>query len=292
MVITKLIGGLGNQMFQYATGRRLAHVLGAELKLDITGFDNYKRRAYSLEYFNIQENLASAEDVATLRTLKRGIVERVLAKVLHKRSTHIREKHFHFDPNILNLSDGVYLDGYWQSEMYFADIAQIIRDEFTVKAPQTGRNKELAKQIGSCESVCLSIRRGEYVTDPRINKVHGVLDLDYYWACVQELTKTVKNPHFFIFSDELEWARRNLRLSYDATFVGHNNNRPDQPNQDLSLMSQCKHHIIANSSFSWWGAWLNPRKDKMVFAPKQWFGKEQKASKRTDDLLPATWILL
>ncbi len=290
MVITRLIGGLGNQMFQYAAGRRLAHVLRVELKLDITEFGNYTLRTYSLGDYSIQENFASAEEIAALRLSKRGMVERILAKVLHKRSTHIREKHFHFEPEILNLPDGVYLDGYWQSEKYFSDIAGIIRQEFTVKPIQTDKNRELAEEIASCESVSLHIRRGDYVYNPHTNRVHGVCDLDYYSRCAEELSRMVKNQHFFVFSDDPEWVHDNLKLSYPMTLI--DNNGADRNYEDLRLMSQCKHHIIANSSFSWWGAWLNPRRDKIVFAPRQWFGKEQKASKRTDDLLPATWIRL
>ena len=289
MIIVRLIGGLGNQMFQYAAGRRLAHVLGVELKLDIAGFENYKLRTYSLGNFNIQENFASAEEVGALRTLKRGMVERVLAKVLHKRSTHIRQKHFHFDPAIPTLADGVYLDGYWQSEKYFADIAEIIRREFTVKFPQTGKNRDLAEMIASRESVSFHVRRGDYVSNPKMKQEHGTCEPDYYSRCVEQLTRTVKGPHFFVFSDDPEWSRDNLKQPYPTTFVGHN--KTDKDYEDLRLMSQCRHHIIANSSFSWWGAWLNPRKDKMVFAPRQWFAEEQQASKKTDDLLAATWII-
>lgn len=290
MVITRLIGGLGNQMFQYAAGRRLAHVLGTELKLDITEFDNYKFRTfrtYSLGNFNIREKFASLEEVAALT--RPTILERIRAKVLRKPprppQTYIREKHFHFDPEIMRLPDGVYLDGYWQSEKYFADIAEINRREFTVKVPQAGKNKELGEQINSRESVSLHVRRGDYASDPQTNKMHGCCGKDYYLCCVEHVTQLVKNPHFFIFSDDPEWTRDNLKLPYPMTLVEHNVGNKDY--EDLRLMSQCKHHIIANSSFSWWGAWLNPRKDKMVLAPKQWFAK-RKAS--TQDLIPAQWL--
>lgn len=292
MVIVKIIGGLGNQMFMYAAGRRLAHVLGVELKLDIRGFETYKLRRYSLGSFNIQEKFASAEEVAALT--KRGSIERVLAKLLCRprrpAPTHIREKHFHFDPEILSLPDGVYLEGYWQSEKYFTDIAGIIRQEFTVKPVQTGKNRELGEEIALCESVSLHIRREDYVSNPHVNQVHGLCDIDYYFRCVEHLTQTVKNPHFFVFSDDPKWARDSLKQPYPTTLVEHN--KADKDYEDLRLMSQCKHHIIANSSFSWWGAWLHPREDKIVIAPKQWFGKEQQASRKMNDLLPATWILL
>ncbi len=295
MIITRLIGGLGNQMFQYAVGRRLAHVLGTELKLDITEFDNYKPRTfrtYSLGNFNIREKFASPEEVAALT--RPTMLERMRAKLLRRPPrpprTYIREKHFHFDPDILNLLDGVYLDGYWQSEKYFSDIAEIIRREFTVKVPQTGKNQELGEQINSRESVSLNVRRGDYVSNPRINKLFGCCGLDYYLRRVEFINSKVKNAHFFAFSDEPQWVADNLKLPCSMTIVDHNNTSMEY--EDLRLISQCKHHIIANSSFSWWGAWLNPRKDKMVFAPKQWFGKERQASRKMDDLLPANWIVL
>jgi len=295
MIITRLIGGLGNQMFQYAVGRRMAHLLGTELKLDITEFDYYRPRTfrtYSLGNFNIQEKFASLKEVAALA--RPTILERMRAKVLRRPprppQTYIKEKHFHFDSEIMKLPDGVYLDGYWQSEKYFADIAEINRRELTVKVPQTGKNKELGEQINSCESVSLHVRRGDYASDPHINKVHGCCSRDYYLRCVEFINSKVKNAQFYVFSDESQWVAGNLKLSCSMTIVNHNNTFKDY--EDLRLISQCKHHIIANSSFSWWGAWLNPRKDKMVLAPSQWFGKEEQASRKMHDLLPASWIVL
>ena len=288
MVITKLMGGLGNQMFQYAAGRRLAHKRSVDLKLDITGFKVCIDRKYSLGNFNVQENFALPEEVAALTVRKRGIVRRVMARVLRRSSksapTHIQEKHFHFDPEILRLSDNVYIDGYWQSEKYFVDIARIIRQEFTVKTPQKGRDKELGEQIASCEPVSLHIRRGDYVSNLQTNQFHGTCDLDYYFHCVECLTQTVKTPHFFVFSDEPEWALDNLKLPYPTTLVDHNG--ADKDYEDLRLMTRCKYHIICNSTFSWWGAWLCANPEKVVFAPQQWFGE---SGLDTRDLIPKTW---
>ena len=290
MIIVKLMGGLGNQMFQYALGRRMAYVLGVKLKLDIFGFTNYKLRTYGLSPFNIQENFASPEEVTALKVRKQGIAEHVIRQVLRKppkpAPTYIREKKlFHFDPDILDLPDGVYLEGSWQNEKYFADIEAIIRQEFTVKIPQAGKDKELAEQIASCESVSLHIRRGDYVSNSHTNQIHGTCDQEYYLRCVDCLTQTVKNPHFFIFSDEPEWAHNNLKLSYPTTILDHN--KADKNYEDLRLMSQCKHHIIVNSTFSWWGAWLSQNPEKIVFAPKRWLKSNDHDSK---DLIPDKWI--
>lgn len=265
MIITKLVGGLGNQMYQYAVGRRLAWKHNTVLKLDISEFQRYKLHKYSLGAFNIQANFAGPEEIAGL--------------------THVRERHFHFDPEVMNLDDNVYLDGYWQSWRYFADIADIIQREFTVKTAAAGRDRQLSEQIASTQSVSLHIRRGDYVSDSRTQQVHGSCDIDYYLGCVDELTKTVRNPHFFIFSDDPQWARENLKLNFPTTLVDHNGLEKNY--EDLRLMSQCKHHIIANSTFSLWAALLNPKSDKMVFAPRQWFN----ASKNnTKDVLPENWI--
>ena len=289
MIVVRLIGGLGNQFFQYAVARHLAEIHRTVLKLDISGFETYKLHKYSLWPFNIQENFASLEEVASLTVRKQGIVERVVTRVLRRppksAPTHIREKEkFCFDPDILNLSDDVYLDGSWQSGKYFADIEAVIRQEFTVKTPPAGKNKALTEQIASCESVSLHIRRGDFVSDSHTNQVHGTCDLDYYFRCVEYLTQTVQNPQFFIFSDEPEWARDNLKLSYPSTPVNHN--EADKNYEDLRLMSQCKYHIIANSSFSWWGAWLGQYPAKRVFAPRYWV-KSNAYSVR--DLIPDEW---
>jgi len=290
MIIVKIIGGLGNQLFQYAVGRHLAEIHKTELKIDILGFKAYKLHKYSLWPFNIQEKFASAEEVAVFGVRRRGIAERAIRRVLRRPPkfppTYIREKQgSQFDPDVLNLSDVVYLYGSWQSEKYFKNIEEIIRKEFTVKFPLEGKNLELAEQIESCEAVSLHIRRGDYISDPKTNEVHGVCGLDYYLCCVEKLTATVGNPHFFVFSDEPEWARDNLGLHYPTTIVAHNG--ADKNYEDMRLMSQCKHHIIANSSFSWWGAWLNPRPGKLVYAPQQWFAHDKWGFQ---DIVPTEWL--
>jgi len=287
MIIVKLKGGLGNQLFQYALGRSLSTAHKVEFKIDISIFKTYKLHAYSIGPFNIQKNIASHEEVKALTDRKLGIVESLLRRSLHRpaapASTYIAEKHFHFDPDILELKDGVYLDGYWQSEKYFINITEIIRRQFTVKTQQTGKDKEIAQHISSCDSVNLHIRRGSYLTFPH-NNVHGACSMDYYFRCVEHLTGTIKHPHFFIFSDDPQWAYDNLKLSYPVTIIDHNG--PEKDYEDLKMMTLCKHHIIANSTFSWWGAWLCKNPQKMIFAPQKWFIKDKPDTK---DLIPEGW---
>jgi hypothetical protein len=287
MIIIKLKGGLGNQLFQYALGRYLAEIHKTVLKLDISMFESYELHTYSLWPFNIREAMASPDEVLAFTDQRKGIVERTVAKMMRRPpelvKTHIQEKHFHVDPEILDLPNDIYLDGYWQSEKYFYDIADTLRQEFTVKTLPTAENQEMAKQIDSCEAVCLHIRRGSYLL-PENNPVHGICSLDYYFRCIELIAKAVSEPHFFIFSDEPQWARDNLKLSYPTTYVDQNNAEKDY--EELRLMSLCKHHIIANSTFSWWGAWLCENTRKIVFAPQKWFLTDVH---NTKDLIPLGW---
>lgn len=296
MIIVRLIGGLGNQMFQYAVGRRLSYTLKTDLKLDLSGFQTQNPitpRRYNLHVFNILEKIAAQEEVKAL------IGSRFMSSILFRmdKLTGLKFAPYNyvnriletsFDRIILNLPDDVYLEGHWQSEKYFIDIADMIRREFTFKDPPVGKNKELSELISSLESVSLHVRRADYVTNPKTNAMHGSCDMEYYQRCVNELIKKVNNPHFFIFSDDPGWVSENLKLQYPMTIVTHN--QEDQCHEDLRLMSQCKHHIIANSSFSWWGAWLNPRRDKIVFAPKQWY--KDLTHNHIEDIIPATWSRL
>lgn len=288
MIIVRIMGGLGNQMFQYATGRRLAAIHGAVLKLDISDFKNYTLHDYGLPAFNIKESIATQEEIRLFKEPEASSLKKKIKKLVGYPNklgiSHIRESQYHFDPAILTMHDSVYLDGYWQSEKYFSDISEIIRNEFTVTLPQTGKNLTLAQQMTSCESISLHVRRGDYVTDEKTNTIHGTCDLDYYARCIERVAQEVHRPCFFIFSDDPEWAEKNLKITHPVTFISHNG--PKKNYEDLRLMSQCRHHIIANSSFSWWGAWLNKYPNKLVLSPSRWF-KEEKFN--TKDLIPSTW---
>lgn len=281
MIITKIIGGLGNQMFQYAAGRRAAYVNDTSLKLDITGYENQvgiTPREYMLDIFNIQENFASKDEIRKLK--KSSFILRFF-----KKNTYVKEKHFHFDQNILDINDNSYLEGYWVSEKYFKDIEKIIREDFTFKYPLDKKSQLITDKIKNSNSISIHIRRGDYVSDLKTTKIHGICSSEYYEKAISAIKNRVKKPVFYIFSDDLQWTKQNIRLEFPCVYVDHNLGKKDY--EDMRLMSECKHNIIANSSFSWWGAWLNKNKNKIVIAPRRFF---RKSSINTKDLIPKSWI--
>ncbi|MCK4738502.1 MAG: alpha-1,2-fucosyltransferase [Deltaproteobacteria bacterium] len=293
MIITKLYGGLGNQLFQYATGRSLAERHGVELKMDISFFQKQSLRGYALGAFNIAESFATKEECAPFLQFskkerkKKNLLEKFFKRKRVSPYYNKEKKLFTFDPDILKSPDGSCLDGYWQTELYFKDYEQIIREEFTLKEKETGKNLELVKIMAEVESVSLHIRRGDYIGDEAAKKQIGFCGLDYYERAVRVIEEKVASPRFFIFSDDPEWVAENLKLSAETTSVNHNGS--DNAHEDLRLMSKCKHHIIANSTFSWWGAWLGKNPDKIIIAPKRWLATEKY---KTTDLFPDGWLKL
>jgi hypothetical protein len=286
MIIVELLGGLGNQMFQYALGRRLSIYHNTELRLDTSAFQFYKLRNYELGCFNINGKLMEYRKAPFLNSNR--IVRKIIRKYqnITNNITMLHEKGFNFNTDLLAAPDNVYLVGYWQSEKYFKDIEETIRAEFTMKAPLIGYNLEIANQIRDCEnSVALHIRRGDYVSNPATNQHHGICDIEYYHKSVRILSDKLGKLDFFVFSDDSDWAIKNLKLNYPMTFLNHN--CQDKAYEDMRLMSLCKHNIIANSSFSWWGAWLNSNSNKIVIAPERWFKKK---GLDTTDLIPNSWL--
>jgi len=296
MIIVKLKGGLGNQMFQYAFGRNLAIYKNTEMKLDaISGFQNdaYERK-YSLSCFNIFENFASREEIAKFK--KNGIrkyiykVSSKLAPYYKRPIVEEQEKFkFRYDKNMLLIPDNAYLDGYWQNESYFNNIKDVIKREFTFKFPMDHHSQAIAEKIINSNSVSIHFRRLHGVSTDKGTIIHesvnfhGACPLDYYQATIKNLLKQVNEPLFFIFSDDYNWAQENFKIDYPTTFIDHNGISGDY--EDLRLMSLCKHHIIANSSFSWWGAWLCENPEKKVFAPKYW----DTTKTYIKDITPASW---
>jgi len=289
MIISQLNGGLGNQMFQYAAGRRLAYTLSADFKIDITGLESNKLRGYALDCFNTQLTFTTPSD---LKLVNKGNASRLarIKKIIcgdwhRSRITCYKERHFHFDPIVLSLSDNSYLDGYWQSEKYFLDVADIIKNDFTFTSTPSETNQSMAEKILNHNAVAIHIRRGDYIADPNANKIHNTYNIEYYRKAISNILGKVNDPHFYIFSDEPDWVKNNFIIDSPTTYVSHNNESTCY--EDMRLISLCKHQIIANSSFSWWGAWLNSNPDKIVIAPQRWFNVTETD---TSDLIPNSWL--
>ena len=292
MIITNIIGGLGNQMFQYAAGRALSLARGASLRLDISGFTGYGlHQGFELQrVFSCPMQIATEGDVRSiLGWQSSSLIRRILARPGlsgFRRQGFVVEPHFHYWPGISNIPPDSYMSGYWQSESYFQAAAQAIRCDFTFKPSFNLRNAELAEQIGQVNAVSLHVRRGDYADNKKTNATHGLCSLDYYRMAIQHVERRVDQPHFFIFSDDQSWAQEYLKIEFPCRYIDHN--QGVESYNDMRLMSLCKHHIIANSSFSWWGAWLNANQNKIVVAPKKWFA----SNKNTGDLLPSSWVIL
>lgn len=258
-----LNGGLGNQMFRYAHGRKLELIDKKNVAYDISFFENSRSdidtpRPFLLDQFNINPN-------AKFATTKQNKFTKLIKKIISKITGN-----YHF----------------YQSERYFADIKEIILKEFTLKKPLTQKAEEFINTIKNTPgSVSIHIRRGDYAYNKKTNTHHGLCDLEYYYRAIEYVKSKVENPIFLIFSDDIDWAKNNLKIDR-VTFVS---NPEMKEYEEMIIMSNCLHNIIANSTFSWWAAYLNQNTDKIVISPKQWTNKD------TSDklgILPKTWIQL
>lgn len=293
MVIINLIGGLGNQMFQYAAGRALSLKRGDPLRLDISGFSNYGlHQGFELErIFNCTAEIANETDVrGILGWQSSPLIRRVVSRSsmsAFRRKSFVVEPHFHYWHGINNVPCDWYLSGYWQSEKYFSDVAEQIRRDFFFRLPLENENSKLANKINQVNAVSLHVRRGDYANNPVTTATHGLCTIDYYRAAIEHVAERVRQPYFFIFSDDITWVKNNLKMDFQHHYVDNNNGAESY--NDMRLMSMCNHHVIANSSFSWWGAWLNEDSEKIVIAPKRWFNNHLA---QTKDLFPRGWVCL
>ncbi|TAA39592.1 alpha-1,2-fucosyltransferase [Corallincola spongiicola] len=263
MIITKILGGLGNQMFQYAIARAIAVQKEDVCKLDLSGFENYKlHNGYRLDAFDIRAEIASPQEVKMLKG-SADLISKIWHKLFRLSSPHYyREKeHTRYDCEVFN-QEHIYLEGYWQNAKYFECIRTQLIQDFTIMKSLNDSVKKIKKDIENCSSVSIHVRRGDYLNHPDV----GVLEIEYYQRAIEFVSEKVENPRYFVFSNDLEWCKENFRTIKNLTFVEDGSDEFD----DLLLMSCCKNNIIANSSFSWWGAWLNINSDKIVVAPKQW----------------------
>ena len=280
-VVVRLVGGLGNQLFQYAAGRYLADKKGVGLILD----ERYVARKHCVSGLLIGEfsvrmdyfpNSLSAKFPEAKLKLSRAIRRRVRPAF-----SAYHETNFTYDPQLSDQEAGTMLVGFWQSEKYFLG-HDALRKDLVLKASLPVPALDLVDRMEQSNSVAIHVRRGDYLSDPKTLAKHGICSEHYYREALKLIRGRIEDPQFFVFSDDAEWVKANFNVA-GATFVADFGFSAEQ---DLVLISKCKHQIIANSSFSWWGAWLNDNADKIVIAPTPWFDDSQFPD---NDLIPPSW---
>lgn len=291
MVLVYLVGGLGNQLFQYATGKALATELNQPLQVStallhnrlLAYITNITPRKFALSTFGISPSDSPLFNywltLQAISPLYHNVIWLNEASINY--STYSMEN--------LSQATDVVMWGYWQSETYFAKYDELIRNTFTFKKKLSTLSQSLLGTIRQQNSISLHVRRGDYVTNNNANKEHGVCGIDYYERAISYIENCLGNCIFYVFSDDIDWAVANLSILLKSRAIYVLNTPEREAWEDMYLMSQCTHHIIANSSFSWWGAWLNQNPEKIVIAPKKWYNSSEKA---TDSMIPLTWVRL
>lgn len=276
MVTVTLGGGLGNQLFQYSLARQLALKNNTSLKLYINNIEKEPGRTYKLQHYNIQEQFASEAEVEKLigTFYEKSFYARAVRKLntylpKYNRSYFIEKEYYCYEPAVFQIKKNVLLEGFWQHYKYFENFPTQILDEITLKEKYKLTTSESLNQIDQdVNSVSIHIRRGDYISDENNLNFFGVLPLDYYRQAVNYMTERIWNVNFYIFSDDLNWAKDNLNINAPVYFMDIDNGTKDY--LELDAMSRCRHNIIANSSFSWWAAYLNRNTEKIVIAPEKW----------------------
>ncbi|MEM1327109.1 MAG: alpha-1,2-fucosyltransferase [Bacteroidota bacterium] len=291
MIVVRLKGGMGNQLFQYAFGKRIAAQLGTEVQFDLSALlDRSKKdmvfRNYDLDIFNVNPTfLQDADYLNFIYKLKSSSVGRWQRRRAEKGKTYIKETQFHVMPELLTSPpDDALYDGWWQSERYFEQVGEVLRNDLQFVDALLLESQQLNDQIQTTNAICLNVRRTDFLKTPDLNTTN----LDYFLKGARYIAERVESPHFFVFSDDMDWCETNIRLEQPTTYVSHTHKGRKFGNY-LRLMSQCDHFIIPNSSFAWWAVWLSGGKDKMVVAPKHWFAN---SVYDTSDLVKASWVRL
>jgi hypothetical protein len=304
MITVSLIGGLGNQMFQYAAGKALAERHGVRLCLDVSGFRDYALRSFLLDRLLVPEAVASSEQAEApqkiaanfVRAKWKGRIDRMLGRAglpkLAPSRQEYREPHFHYDSAFEALGPETSLFGYFQSERYFGSIAGSLQEWFTPSESLGGAGADMLARIESSRlPTSVHVRRGDYL-NPGTAEFHGILAEPYYRQALDRLEAGIgQEAELFVFSDNAAAAEQVLNFVPKSRLV-HVCGDPERPWEDMALMARCRHHIIANSSFSWWGAWLNRSPEKIVVAPRAWFAPAELKKLNTADLYPSGWILV
>jgi hypothetical protein len=286
MIAVRLMGGLGNQLFQYALGRSLAARLDTSLAFDRGWFDearpaSHPNRRYELDGLPLTDRLLrfSEQQIAVLEAPRRLIP---IGWKVRPRLQVIREGSPTFDADILDSPDASLLVGYWQSEKYFADVADELRDSFASR-PRRPPLEMHAERVRATRTIGIHVRRGDYVAVAETADIHGVLTTEYYDAAVAYIAEYANVEQVVVVSDDPAWARAHLSFPLPTW---HASLDLQNTRDEFDLLSACDHQVIANSSFSWWAAWLNSNPSKIVVAPRTWY---RDPSIDTSDLVPASW---
>ena len=295
MIIISIFGGLGNQMFQYACGKSLAEKLGVELKLDIshlidrTPRENFTYRDFELGQFQIKDQIATPDEVRkfipNLWNASQFVIQFYkVIRYFNGNNYYFEKKKYQYENRFESIKANTYLYGYFQSEKYFIQNKYLITNSFKLKNNLDIYNNTLLSKINSENSVSVHIRRGDF-----LQSSFNLLDVkSYYEKAIDFIQNKIENPVFYFFTNDFEWTKENFdRFDINKTIINHNNG--DKSYIDMILMSNCKHNICANSSFSWWGAWLNQNQAKIVITPKQWF-KNANSEHVENDLIPESWL--
>lgn len=303
MYIVKLKGGLGNQMFQYAFGRALASQTGVSVKFDLTYYRKGPPKPFlTFGLDNLNCKIREADDSDVSKCVRFGSRGRRIAESVgyqypvvlsHLLKYHYEVQHptmrtrfgipqrWRFEPRVFDTARSGFFDGYWQTEKYFASITEELRREFTIKSDLVGENRRTAEKIDDRSAVALHVRRGDYVEE------NNALPASYFERAISEIGDTLTDPHVFVFSDDINWTKRELDIHYPETYVTHNDSETDY--EDVRLMRLCDHNVISNSTFSWWGAWLNESDGQRVVAPGYWYDGQRTVDL---DVVPDRWTVI
>lgn len=288
-------------MFQYAAGRALAIRNNTFLKIDLSFIKNgvlggnVDYRNYGLNNFCIVEDIIGEEELNHF--IKRSrLFSKLKISWLNRKTGYrfplskmVSQKGHGYDPEFMKLSNNSYLIGYWQNVKYFAGSEEIIKQDFMFKNLPNQSNTALLSKIMNCESVAIHIRRGDFKNLP----VLGTTDKEYYLRAINYLVKKLSKPVLFFFSDEMKWVKENFNTISSANFIYYSdiNTSSGSEADDLRLMSNCKHNIIGNSTFGWWGAWLNSNPDKIIIAPEKLFA-DPAIDNQLQGMIPDNWVRL
>lgn len=291
MILITLQGGLGNQMFQYAFAKVLASKNKAKIVIEDSIYklqekkEGYTPRNFELDIFNNEYIFAEKKDLELFKNL--SFFYKVKKKLKLNYPKKYNEISFDYSSKAHLLKSPVFVTGYFQSFKYFVGFEKLVKKIFVFPIDKLSQeNKDLIPILRKPNTVAVHVRRGDYITDRTTNQVHGVCDINYYMQAISVTLSQIQNPTFVFFSDDTEWVKEKFEnLDSDKIFISHNKNENSWI--DMFLMSICSHNIIANSSFSWWGAWLNENPQKIVVAPKKWF---QAKEVDINSIIPEEWI--